>query len=93
MISTRFHQTRKSCHSSASSSAESFINPVVTKCKHYFCEKCALQHYKKSQRCYACGAQTNGVFNPAKEIITRMEKQKQAANIENKDDDDDDDDD
>ncbi len=32
--------------------------------------------------------QTNGVFNPAKEIITRMEKQKQASNIGNDDDDD-----
>jgi RING finger protein 113A len=80
---------RKSCHSSASS-AESFINPVVTKCKHYFCEKCALQHYKKSQRCYACGAHTNGVFNLAKEISMRTETQKQADSIENKDDDDDD---
>ena len=29
---------------------ESFTHPVVTKCKHYFCEKCALGHYKKSQR-------------------------------------------
>ncbi len=62
----------------------------MTKCRHYFCEKCALQHYKKSQRCYACGAQTNGVFNPAKEIIARMEKMKQAAKIDQDDDDDND---
>uniref|UniRef100_A0A8C9LBL9 RING finger protein 113A n=1 Tax=Pavo cristatus TaxID=9049 RepID=A0A8C9LBL9_PAVCR len=44
----------------------SFKNPVVTKCRHYFCESCALQHYRKSQRCYVCDKQTNGVFNPAK---------------------------
>ncbi|PIO32241.1 hypothetical protein AB205_0113560 [Aquarana catesbeiana] len=54
----------------------SFKNPVVTKCKHYFCETCALQHYRKSQRCYVCNTQTNGVFNPAKELIVKMEKHK-----------------
>ncbi|MGH0154477.1 UNVERIFIED_CONTAM: hypothetical protein FKN15_046837 [Acipenser sinensis] len=44
---------------------ESFKNPVITN-QHYFCESCALQHYRKSQRCYVCNEQTNGVFNPAK---------------------------
>ncbi|XP_033913132.2 E3 ubiquitin-protein ligase RNF113A-like [Acipenser ruthenus] len=53
---------------------ESFKNPVITKCRHYFCESCALQHYHKSQRCYVCNEQTNGVFNPAKELITKMQK-------------------
>ena len=51
---------------------ESFKNPVVTKCKHYFCEACALKHYRKSKRCYVCGVQTNGVFNPAKELIKKL---------------------
>jgi len=55
---------------------ESFVRPVVTRCKHYFCEKCALSHYRKSQRCKACGSQTGGVFNPAKEIVAKMEKAK-----------------
>ncbi|XP_015686992.1 E3 ubiquitin-protein ligase RNF113A [Protobothrops mucrosquamatus] len=54
----------------------SFKNPVVTKCKHYFCENCALQHYRKSQRCYVCDKQTNGVFNPAKELLTKLERHK-----------------
>ncbi|KYN02568.1 PREDICTED: RING finger protein 113A [Cyphomyrmex costatus] len=49
----------------------SFTDPVVTKCKHYFCEKCALEQYRKSTRCYICNAQTNGTFNPAKELIAR----------------------
>ncbi|KAG8139761.1 putative RING finger protein [Naja naja] len=40
----------------------SFKNPVVTKCKHYFCENCALQHYRKTQRCYVCDKQTNEKF-------------------------------
>ncbi|KAH8311685.1 hypothetical protein KR044_007551 [Drosophila immigrans] len=51
---------------------ESFVNPVVTKCKHYFCEKCALAQYRKSQRCIICSQQTNGIFNPAKELIARL---------------------
>ncbi|EDW83331.1 uncharacterized protein Dwil_GK22373 [Drosophila willistoni] len=51
---------------------QSFVNPVVTKCKHYFCEKCALAQYKKSQRCIVCSQQTNGIFNPAKELIARL---------------------
>ncbi|XP_068194083.1 E3 ubiquitin-protein ligase RNF113A [Antennarius striatus] len=53
---------------------ESFKNPIITKCRHYFCETCALQHYRKSKRCYVCNTQTNGVFNPAKELMAKMEK-------------------
>lgn len=62
---------------------ESFTNPVVTRCKHYFCEKCALANYKKSQRCFACGAQTGGVFNPAKEVIAKMDKMKEESKVDN----------
>ena len=61
---------------------QSFENPVVTRCKHYFCEKCALNHFKTSGRCYACGQQTMGVFNVAKEIVKRL---KQTENITNED--------
>lgn len=53
----------------------SFTNPIITKCKHYFCEKCALENFKKSSRCFICSKQTNGVFNPAKELITRLRNQ------------------
>ena len=35
--------------------AEVFTTPVVTRFKHYFCEKCALDNYRKSQRCFECG--------------------------------------
>ncbi|XP_009093461.3 E3 ubiquitin-protein ligase RNF113A-like [Serinus canaria] len=52
----------------------SFQNPVITRCGHYFCESCALQHYRKSQRCYVCGKQTSGVFNPARELMAKLEK-------------------
>lgn len=51
---------------------DSFTNPVMTKCKHYFCEKCALENFKKSSRCFVCNLQTNGIFNPAKELIARL---------------------
>lgn len=60
---------------------QSFTNPVVTKCKHYFCERCALDHYKKSSRCAVCSAQTHGIFNPAKEIARRL-KQRQVEREE-----------
>ncbi|XP_053555603.1 E3 ubiquitin-protein ligase RNF113A [Bombina bombina] len=55
---------------------DTFKNPIITKCKHYFCERCALQHYRKSKRCYVCNVQTNGVFNPAKDLIAKLEKHK-----------------
>lgn len=63
---------------------KSFERPVVTKCKHYFCEKCALDHHRKSSRCAVCSAQTSGIFNPAKEIARRLklqniEKEERAA--------------
>ncbi|NXH44202.1 R113A protein, partial [Dicaeum eximium] len=54
----------------------SFKNPVVTKCRHYFCESCALQHCRKSQRCFVCEKQTNGIFKPAKELMAKLEKRK-----------------
>ena len=62
---------------------ESFTKPVVTKCRHYFCEKCALEQYRKSQRCFACGAQTSGVFNPAKDIMAKLQKAEKEAALHN----------
>ncbi|KAK9873815.1 hypothetical protein WA026_002173 [Henosepilachna vigintioctopunctata] len=60
---------------------QSFVNPVMTKCKHYFCEKCALTRYKKSTRCFACNTQTNGIFNTATKLIQRL-NQKQDKNVD-----------
>ncbi|RWS23652.1 RING finger protein 113A-like protein [Leptotrombidium deliense] len=65
---------------------ESFVNPVVTRCKHYFCEKCALDNFRKSTRCFAYGVQTSGLFNPAKEIIKRLNIKKQAKKSDSEDD-------
>ncbi|XP_048218777.1 E3 ubiquitin-protein ligase RNF113A-like [Perognathus longimembris pacificus] len=58
---------------------QTFKNPVVTKCKHYFCESCALQHFRTTPRCYVCDQQTSGVFNPAKELIAKLRKHRLAA--------------
>ena len=57
---------------------EPFKNPVVTKCRHYFCESCALTHFKKSKRCFVCNQATQGVFNPAKDLIKKMNERKLA---------------
>ncbi|KAJ2449547.1 RNA-splicing factor [Coemansia sp. RSA 2336] len=46
-----------------------FSSPVVTKCQHYFCEACALARYRKSPKCFACGAPTGGVFKKAKNLV------------------------
>jgi RING finger protein 113A len=51
---------------------QSFTNPVVTKCKHYFCEKCFLKHNKKTTKCFACNAQTQGIYYVAKEIVKKI---------------------
>ncbi|GLV36436.1 midlife crisis [Carabus blaptoides fortunei] len=56
---------------------ESFVNPVVTKCKHYFCEKCALERFQKSARCFVCNTQTNGVFNPARELMKKLKNEEE----------------
>ncbi|CAM9854927.1 unnamed protein product, partial [Chrysoparadoxa australica] len=53
---------------------EGFKNPVVTNCKHYFCEACALSHYKSDAKCAACGKDTGGVFNFAKALVKKMEQ-------------------
>ncbi|XP_070275485.1 LOW QUALITY PROTEIN: E3 ubiquitin-protein ligase RNF113A-like [Myotis yumanensis] len=57
---------------------QSFQNPVVTKCRRYFRESCALQHFPTAPRCYVCDQQTNGVFNPAKALIAKLDKHQDA---------------
>jgi RING finger protein 113A len=53
-------------------------DPVVTRCKHYFCEKCALAGSTKGGgRCGVCNEPTKGIFNVAHDIIKRMKKQQE----------------
>ena len=50
--------------------------PVITKCGHYFCEKCAMQRYMKEKKkgCAHCGADTYGSFGVAKKLTDLLEK-------------------
>ncbi|KAG0364074.1 hypothetical protein BC939DRAFT_423570 [Gamsiella multidivaricata] len=54
-----------------------FKHPVVTKCNHYFCEKCALSRYRKTPKCAACQAPTGGLFNAAsKDFMNKVAERK-----------------
>jgi len=56
---------------------EDFVNPVMTQCRHYFCEKCALETYAKgSTRCATCNVQTHGIFNTAHRLLANLDKLK-----------------
>ena len=56
---------------------QSYKNPIVTNCNHYFCENCAIQRYRKNPTCAACGSSTGGVFNGARNLRKLLEKKKQ----------------
>ena len=58
---------------------EKYTDPIVTKCGHYFCEKCALQRYRKDPSCAACGAGTGGVFNVAKGLKKLLDRKRERA--------------
>ncbi|KAL2925130.1 Zinc finger CCCH domain-containing protein 1 [Bienertia sinuspersici] len=58
---------------------EPFVDPVVTKCKHYFCEHCALKHHARNKKCFVCNQPTLGIFNTAHEIRKRMAADKKSA--------------
>eukprot|EP00775_Hariotina_reticulata_P012479 gene12479-12613_t len=49
-------------------------DPVVAKCKHYFCETCALKQNKKSGKCAACDQPTQGIFNIATDVLKKIKK-------------------
>ncbi|CAI5535385.1 unnamed protein product [Closterium sp. Naga37s-1] len=51
-----------------------FVDPVVTKCRHYFCEHCALKHHSRNKNCFVCEQPTQGVFNTAHDIIKRVKE-------------------
>jgi len=50
---------------------------VVTKCRHYFCESCALNQYRINPGCAVCHTPTGGLFLPAKEIVVKLKQQNQ----------------
>ncbi|RZF40097.1 hypothetical protein LSTR_LSTR002500 [Laodelphax striatellus] len=50
---------------------DSFRDTVITKCKHFFCQKCALDYYRNNTRCRICGAQTEGILKCAKNLMPK----------------------
>ncbi len=60
----------------------------MTICSHYFwysktvkskksSEMCALKEFTKSPKCFICSTHTLGVFNAAKDLMTRIQKRKE----------------
>jgi RING finger protein 113A len=58
-----------------------FVDPVVTKCNHYFCQKCALKNFAKSSKCYVCKEATQGIFNTADKLIKHLAAQHSKAEV------------
>jgi RING finger protein 113A len=58
-----------------------FVSAVETRCKHYFCEGCALRRYnvEKVKVCFACMQPTNGIFNVAKALRAREKTEREIA--------------
>lgn len=57
---------------------EPYKTPVMTKCGHYFCEKCAMGRYMKEKKrtCAACSADTGGTFHVAKKLKDLLDKKR-----------------
>ncbi|WFD22154.1 N-terminal methionine N(alpha)-acetyltransferase NatE [Malassezia equina] len=55
-----------------------FTDPIVTKCGHYFCARCAIARFAKTPKCFACGAKTEGLFQSATRVLERMRKRQES---------------
>ena len=51
-----------------------FVDPIVTRCGHYFCSACAIARFAKTPKCFACGAPTGGLFNRADKVLAKRDK-------------------
>lgn len=51
-----------------------YKNPIITRCGHYFCEKCAIDRYKKTPACAQCNNGTGGLFSGAKKLKALLEE-------------------
>ncbi|WBW70651.1 ubiquitin-protein ligase E3/GCN5-related N acetyltransferase fusion protein [Schizosaccharomyces osmophilus] len=54
-----------------------YKDPIVTVCKHHFCENCAVERYRKTPTCVQCGADTKGLFSIDKQMNLLLKKRKQ----------------
>ena len=57
---------------------QDFKFPVVTKCRHFFCEKCIFASYKVNKKCPVCESILNGIFNQAKELTSKRKTREHA---------------
>lgn len=55
-----------------------YVDPVVTRCGHYFDSACAIKRFARTPKCAACGAPTAGIFNRADKVIEKMRKKREA---------------
>ncbi|KAF8893460.1 hypothetical protein BD779DRAFT_1436203 [Infundibulicybe gibba] len=53
-----------------------YTDPVVTRCGHYFCSRCAIKRFAKTPKCIACNAPTGGIFNRADKILEKIDKKR-----------------
>uniref|UniRef100_A0A1I7TM71 RING-type E3 ubiquitin transferase n=1 Tax=Caenorhabditis tropicalis TaxID=1561998 RepID=A0A1I7TM71_9PELO len=60
-----------------------FVDPIVTKCKHYFCTGCALKAFQKSSKCPICHQNTEKIMNAAKDLINFLKRKKQQETEKN----------
>lgn len=65
---------------------QDFKDPIVTKCGHYFCQNCAIQHHRKSPKCFACGTPTGGTFTIARELVAKLAERKRRMEEQEKED-------
>jgi RING finger protein 113A len=59
---------------------QSFTNPIVTKCNHYFCEGCIMQYGRDNSnttaatQCPICNTDTGSIFNEPTKLMTKVKR-------------------
>lgn len=48
------------------------VDPVVTRCRHHFCEACALRNASRDPKCPVCGKPHGGTFNVARDVLRKL---------------------
>ena len=52
-----------------------FTDPVVTRCGHYYCEKCIIDRVRATNAsCPICGKDTGGVFNYPSKLLSKKRR-------------------
>jgi RING finger protein 113A len=54
---------------------EPFTDPIVTRCGHYFCQQCILDHVRENDnQCPVCHQDTYGVFNHSTKLVSKKRR-------------------